>query len=180
MKTLSSILTTGLVIVLTSSSLFAQMNPERRQAMQERRQAMMENNAEYGPQRGPNTDGPRIPGLTDEQRESINKLRVAHQKDLLPLRNQLGEHQAKMRTLTTAEKPDTKAINTLIDTMSKLQADMRKKQVAHRLAIRSTLTEEQRVWFDTHQGRRGQHGHYGKRGNKGDGFGQGRPGKNWN
>jgi len=96
----------------------------------------------------------KIPNLTDEQQQKINDLRVKHIKDVTPLKNELGEKRAKMRTLQSADKPDLNAINKLIDEMAAVRAQIQKKAAAHRVEVASLLTEEQRVYFNTHQGRK--------------------------
>ncbi len=105
-----------------------------------------------------------IPGLTDDQKTQIEKLRTAHQKDMLALKNQVAENRAHYRTLMTADKPDMNAINKNIDEYTGLRAAMMKKQAAHQQDIRKLLTDEQRLAFDS---RKGGEGH-----RMGMGFGQ--------
>ncbi len=88
-------------------------------------------------------------GLTEEQSTKIETLKLAHQKALLPLRNELNEKRARLRTLSTVDKPDTKAIDQLIDEMGVLEVKLQKERVHHQLAVRNELTEEQRLKFDT-------------------------------
>ena len=95
----------------------------------------------------------RIPNLTDEQQQKINDLRVKHIKDVTPLKNELGEKKARMRTLQSAEKPDLNAINKLIDEMAAVRAQIQKKAAAHRVEVASLLTDEQKVFFNARQGR---------------------------
>ena len=95
--------------------------------------------------------------LTDEQQSALKKLQVTHQKEMLPLRNELGEKKAKMRTLQTAENADLKAINALIDEISLIKTKMAKAKAAKHQAIRKLLTEEQRLQFDLHYSQKGMH-----------------------
>ena len=95
--------------------------------------------------------------LTEEQQSALKKLQVTHQKEMLPLRNELGEKKAKMRTLQTAENADLKAINALIDEMSVIKTKMAKAKAAKHQAIRKFLTEEQRLQFDLHYSKKGMH-----------------------
>lgn len=95
--------------------------------------------------------------LTDEQQSALKKLQVVHQKEMLPLRNELGEKKAKMRTLQTAENADLKAINALIDEMSLIKTRMAKAKAAKHQAIRKLLTDEQRLQFDLHYSQKGMH-----------------------
>jgi Spy/CpxP family protein refolding chaperone len=138
--------------------------------------------AQPGPGRGEgrrwDNDGPGfkqrgmdLPDLTDQQKEKIADLRMQNMKIMLQQRNQVQEKMAKLRTLETAEKADINAINGLIDEISEIKADMAKQQAAHRQQVRSLLTDEQKVIFDSRPGK-GHHGaekgHFGKRSRKGN------------
>jgi Spy/CpxP family protein refolding chaperone len=88
--------------------------------------------------------------LTEEQQTQIKNLRTNQQKAMLPLKNELGEKKARMKTLQTAEKADMKAITTLIDEMGAIKIKMAKVKAANHQEIRSVLNEEQRLKFDLH------------------------------
>ena len=90
-----------------------------------------------------------ISDLTPDQKTKIKLLRTGLQKEMLPLKNQLGEKRARMQTLETAEKVDMTAINTQIDEIKGLEAKMYKLKAAQRQEIRMLLTAEQRIHFDT-------------------------------
>ena len=94
-------------------------------------------------------DRVQIPDLTDDQRANMKEFRLDMQKKMLPLRNELGENRAKMRTLTTAESADMKAINKLIDGNAEIMANMMKVRAENHQSIRKILTEEQRIVFDS-------------------------------
>jgi len=102
--------------------------------------------------------------LSDEQEQQIEKLRTAHQKEILPLRNQLGEMEAKLRTLTTGDKVDMALVNKQIEDISTVKLTLAKKREAHRQDVRKLLTDDQRVQFDMHSGK-------GNRGNGNPGRG---------
>lgn len=116
--------------------------------------------------------------LTEEQQESIQKLRQEQYNTLKPLRTKVVELRAKERTLMAQEEIDQKAINELIDEQSELTGQMRKLQLEHRLAIRDVLTEEQLMKLDMQRERRQE---FRNRGN--DGWGPSRRGRpyhrNW-
>lgn len=86
--------------------------------------------------------------LTDAQKEAFKQSRLALEKQMLPIRNEIGEAEARQKTLTTAEKPDLAAINKNIEKIGGLKVEMAKVQVKHRLDMRAQLTEEQRLKFD--------------------------------
>ena len=100
--------------------------------------------------------GPAWLDLSEEQKTKAEALRLNMQKAALPIKNQLGENRAKMRPLTTADNPDMKAINKLIDKNAALRAELEKLRVASHQDFRKLLTEEQRVKFDTRRQRRAQ------------------------
>lgn len=111
--------------------------------------------------------------LSEEQKTKASELKLGMQKMSLPLKNQLGENKAKLRTLTTADQADMKAINKLIDENADINAELQKLRAANHQDFRKILTEEQRIKFDSRaqemrrgrefrRGGRGQHGHKGQ------------------
>ena len=87
--------------------------------------------------------------LTAEQQTAMKSMRLKLQQELLPIRNKFGENRARLRTLSTVENADMKAINKVIDSNSQLTANMAKLRAANRQAVRKLLTEEQRIMFDS-------------------------------
>lgn len=102
--------------------------------------------------------------LTADQQEQVDQLYLENQKEMLPLRNDLREKQARLRTLNTAANYDQNAVNSLIDEIGEVRTDMMKKRAGHRQEIRSLLTDEQRIIFDTRQNRRNGRAGMGMRG----------------
>jgi Spy/CpxP family protein refolding chaperone len=109
--------------------------------------------------------GPMIPDLTDEQKEQIKNLRVELMQDLTSLKNKLGEKQARLRTLQTANKANMSEINKEIESIGDLRTEIMKLKAANHQKIRSLLTDEQRVFFDAqhppHDGPGNPHGQPG-------------------
>jgi Spy/CpxP family protein refolding chaperone len=105
-----------------------------------------------------------LPDLTEEQKESIKSIHLNAKKQMLPLKNQMGEKKARMKTLTTSEEVDMAKVDALIDEMSSIKAEMMKIRVRSKQEVRAQLTEEQRIIFDTmkhkrhHKGMRPHHG----------------------
>jgi len=142
-KILSIVLLMGL-----SVALFAQKTdngPENSKRGQDRPQMMQDE------RRGPG-DGMN---LTDAQKDAFKEGRLAMQKQLQPLRNELGEAKAHQKTLVTAEKPDVSAINKNIEKIGELRVEMAKIQVKHHLDMRTQLTDEQKLKFDMMKGKMG-------------------------
>jgi len=101
---------------------------------------------------------PNALNLTDAQKEAFKLSMLEMQKQLQPIRNQLGEASAHQKTLTTVDKPDMAAINKNIEKMGALKTEMAKIQAKHHLEMRAQLTEEQRLKFDMfkHQQKEGR------------------------
>lgn len=86
--------------------------------------------------------------LTDAQKEAFKQNRLALQKQLQPIQNELGEAEAHQKTLMTAEKPDLASINKNIEKIGSLRVEMAKIKAKNHLEMRAQLTEEQRLKFD--------------------------------
>ncbi len=86
--------------------------------------------------------------LTDAQKEAFKQSMMAMQKQIQPLRNELGEAEAHQKTLVTAEKPDLSAINKNIEKIGALKIEMAKIKAKNHLDMRAQLTDEQCVKFD--------------------------------
>lgn len=129
-------------LILFSQSIFAQ--PGR---------GMMNRGQNFGPDH----ECRMIPDLTGDQQSQIQGLRTAQLKEMQGFRNQIGENRARYRTLMSADKSDQKTIEANIDEFTNLRNQMMKKQSAHQQAIRSLLTDEQKVLFDN-RGMRGRQG----------------------
>jgi Spy/CpxP family protein refolding chaperone len=99
-----------------------------------------------------------IPGLSDEQRATIDKLRTEHFNKVSQLHAQLREQHEQLRSLRTADNPQTDEINSVIDKIAALRAELMKEREAHRQAIRAGLDADQKAWFDSRQERRNKRG----------------------
>ena len=107
-----------------------------------------------------------IPNLTEDQQKKIEKMRTSNMKEMMQFRNAMAESRAHLNTLRTADKVDMSAINKTIDKMGANKIEMMKKREAHRQSVRQVLTDDQRVHFDSRNGR-------GFKGGKGQGQGRG-------
>lgn len=109
-------------------------------------------------QRGNGDRMDKIPGLTEAQEQQIKKIHTGAQADILPLKNQLNELDAKLQTLQTANSADMKAINETIDKISIIKASIEKRRAQAHQDVRKLLNDEQRLFVDTHfQHRKGDH-----------------------
>lgn len=128
---------------------------------------------QQGMQRERMHQGIQALNLTDAQKESFKKNMMATQKQLQSIRNELGEAEARQRTLNSAEKPDFGAINKNIDKVADIRAEMAKIQVKNHLEMRAQLTDEQRLKFDRMKHNKGPKGEKGAKGPKGRKDGKG-------
>lgn len=95
-----------------------------------------------------------IPDLSKEQEAKIKELHKNHLKLMLPMKNELNEKEAKLNSLNSAEKPDMKAINALIDEITLLKGKMMKAKNQFMQDVRALLTEDQRLAFDMQHNKR--------------------------
>jgi Spy/CpxP family protein refolding chaperone len=102
-----------------------------------------------------------IPDLTEAQQKKIDELKLAHQKNMLQLKNQLAEKETHLQTLRTADKPDMDAINKTVDEIGAIHTQMMKEKESHIQQVRAQLTDSQRIQFDLHQNK-GAHKGYGR------------------
>ena len=129
------------VLVSLSAVLVAQSSDlDRKKSFRGQGSEMRMDDGQRGPMNGLN--------LTDAQKEAFKQSMLATQKQLQPVRNELGEAQARQKTLTTTEKPDLNAINKNIEKIGALKVEMAKIQAKHQMEMRAQLTDEQRLKFD--------------------------------
>lgn len=116
--------------------------------------------------------------FTEEQQGKMKELRLETAKQVKPFKNELNELKARQQTLTTADNADLNAINSNIDKISELRADIQKIMAAQHQEVRAMLTDEQLIKFDTMKSKRGEkRGKFdGKRGDRADRGTQGEKG----
>jgi Spy/CpxP family protein refolding chaperone len=89
--------------------------------------------------------------LTEEQKQSIQELHLKLQKELLPLRSELQSKMLDYKSEMIGNQPSQGKINSFIDDISKVKAEMHKKKVAQQFELRGILTEEQREMLKAHK-----------------------------
>lgn len=130
------------VLMMVSIVAFAQ--PEfRRDRMQGNREHTFNGNKPEG-----RMQVAQALNLSDAQKEAFKKGMIDLHKQLLPIKNELGELKARQKSLVMAEKTDMGAINKNIEKMGQLQIEIVKIQTKHKLEMRNQLTEEQKIKFD--------------------------------
>jgi hypothetical protein len=120
----TAVLTIILVLALTPA-LFSQMG-----------RGMMANNPDQ---------------LTSEQMTKIKQMNLNYQKELIPIRMKLQEKNLELTNLM-ADMADQKTIESKIEEMSAIYADLLKKSVEHRSNILGVLTDEQKEMFNWNMG----------------------------
>ena len=151
----------SLVLAVTLFSFVTEVNAQRNQGNQGRN---FQNNQ--------NREC-RIPNLTDTQKSKIEALKTKQIKESTAHKSLMAEKRAHLNTLRIADKPDMKKINSIIDEMGALRTKHLKSKEAHRQAIRALLTDNQKVYFDSHRGNRGNRGHRGMGQGRGQNGGKG-------
>ena len=130
-----------LLMVFLAASAFGQQEPVK-EKVPKPGMGMMRGQGAPGAMAG-------ILKLTDEQRAKIQDLRLAHQKEMLPLRTELQKLQANMKLEITADKFNEGKVKSIQGEMSKLMNDIGSKTILHQRAIRDLLTPEQKKQFDS-------------------------------
>ena len=85
-----------------------------------------------------------IPNLSDEQKGKLEKLHAEHQKLMADARAGMEKLHAEMQGLMK-DPINLKKVEAKIDEAAKMKAAMQKKGLAHRLAVRALLTDEQKA-----------------------------------
>ena len=139
------------VLLGLTTIVFAQpKEKEQGKSFQGQKHEMRMDDRKGGPESGLN--------LTDAQKEAFKQNRLAMQKQLQPIQNELGEVEAHQKTLMSAEKPDLAAINKNIEKIGGLKVEIEKIKTKNHLDMRAQLTEEQRLKFDAFKGKMNRDG----------------------
>jgi Spy/CpxP family protein refolding chaperone len=89
-----------------------------------------------------------IPGLTQEQKEKIEAIRLSHAREALHFNNSISEKNAALRTITQQDVPDLEKANQLLEEIYALRLELAKSRLQSQLGIRDELNEEQKLVFD--------------------------------
>ena len=96
---------------------------------------------------------PPIPNLTEQQNEAISDIKLRYKGKNLKPKNIINEKMARLRTLSSEEKPNMRTLNKIADEIGGLRAEIMKNDMAATQEIRALLTEKQRIVFDENQQR---------------------------
>jgi Spy/CpxP family protein refolding chaperone len=81
--------------------------------------------------------------LSDEQKKSIQKLRLEMEKKNIPLHSQIQLARLEIKEQMTAEKPDRAKIEKSMKQVSELEFQLKVNRLDHLFAVRNLLTPEQ-------------------------------------
>ena len=81
--------------------------------------------------------------LTDEQKTKIEDMRIAHQKEIRPIREKMFDKAVELRRVWLQPNPDKDKIVALQKEVRVLRNQMEDKATAQKLEIRKVLTPEQ-------------------------------------
>lgn len=87
--------------------------------------------------------------LTTEQIQQINELRSDYRINRISSQADVAALRLELRQLMIADKPNQRKIDAKLKTIRAKEADIDNIWVQHRLSIRSLLTDEQQVLYDS-------------------------------
>lgn len=92
--------------------------------------------------------------FSEEQKDQMQELRIAHLKDTKSLRDEAEVLRLKQRQMMTSENPDKNMLASNVNDLSKIQTQLAKKRFDNQLEMRKILDEDQLVLFLSHSGNR--------------------------
>ena len=91
--------------------------------------------------------------LTDQQKESMQKLRIEMQKKNTPLMSQIRLARLEIQQLMMAENPERAKVESQMKEISNLELKVKLNGLDHMFAVRNLLTPEQRkIWKEERGG----------------------------
>lgn len=88
--------------------------------------------------------------LSEEQKDQIKEIHLAHMKDVQPLKDEVKINRAKVNALLKNDDPDMKEIVSLVEADGKLLTQIQIKSIGEKIRVRSLLTDEQKIIYDMH------------------------------
>ena len=141
------------IIIVLGLSLSVMAQPNRRGHMSHRSMTVK--------------SGLQLPDLTEEQKDQIKEIHLAHIKDVQPLKDEVKINRVKVDVLLKRDDPDMKEIVSLVEANGELLTQIQVKSIEQRISVRSLLTDEQKIIYDAHgeniRKRRAMAEHFGPR-----------------
>jgi Spy/CpxP family protein refolding chaperone len=92
--------------------------------------------------------------LSEDQKTKVEGIHKKTMKEGMTINNKLGEKEARMKTLSSADSPDKKAITSLANEIGDLRTEMFVNRTMAHLEMRALLNEDQKLKFDMMKGHR--------------------------
>lgn len=122
-----------------------------------------------------------IPNLTQEQINRINEIQLKFQSENTVLMNSLNQKSLELQNIIAVQPINQIAINVKIDEISKIQAELQKKELTYSGEIQNIYTEEQKALLNVNTlGYSGMLNTYGGGLGQGMGLGYGAAGLGYN
>jgi len=93
--------------------------------------------------------------LTEEQKAQIKDIHLSHMKDVQPIKDEVKINRVKVDVLLKRDDPDMKEIVSLVEANGKLLTQIQVKSIEQKINVRSLLTDEQKIIYDSHSERMG-------------------------
>ena len=86
----------------------------------------------------------------------MKSIHIATEKATLPVKNRIGEKEARLRTLVTADTYDERAVNNLLEEIGDLKTEVEKAKIASIQKVKEVLNDEQLLVFYKHMEKKGR------------------------
>jgi Spy/CpxP family protein refolding chaperone len=90
-----------------------------------------------------------LPDLSDIQKDKIRQADLKHTQAMTPLKNQMREKRAQLATLLSSPPADINAADKVADEIGRIQASLLIETIKYDQALRSILTPDQQIIFDS-------------------------------
>lgn len=90
-----------------------------------------------------------LPDVTDAQKKQFKALKLSLMEKSLPLKNEIGEMKARLRTLSTSDDPKRSKLADMIGEIGELKTKLMVLRMNQKQDMRALLTKEQRTIFDS-------------------------------
>jgi Spy/CpxP family protein refolding chaperone len=86
--------------------------------------------------------------LSEEQKDQIKEIHLAHMKDVQANRDEVKINRVKINAQLHNDDPDMKEIVKLVEANGKLLTQIQVKSIEEKINVRLLLTDEQKIIFD--------------------------------
>ena len=86
--------------------------------------------------------------LSEEQKDQIKEIHLAHMKDVQANRDEVKINRVKINAQLHNDDPDMKEIVKLVEANGKLLTQIQIKRIEEKINVRLLLTDEQKIIFD--------------------------------